>query len=977
MTGMKKTATVLLMIFVLMSMMFTSSGMFSSSYAEDNAVPSAAPAAPEDEEQLQHDPAKGSLSVKAAKHVTSAVEFYEAVENASENDEVILDSNIIFDDTYQTANYIYIGGKTITIKSSGPEKYQLDLNNMFYAIYVYGGSKCTFENVEITGSKYRGIWGAGEATEITLTDAAVTGCPDTGVYADGIKALTAGGSEISGCGTSESLRYGGGIYASNADTLLIENSRIHGCGILDDKSVGGGVYTDKVDTLLIENSSIYDNKAKFGAGIRFSEGNVTIKGSDISDNNASDAGGAMYANSSTLTMEDTVINGNTAVKNGGGIVLNNCSSVTMGPGTEISGNTSGASGGGIWNSDSSVLVMEKVTVSGNKAAGMGGGIYASGDGSVQMSETVLSGNEAVKQGGGAAISGEASFSMERSDILNNKAAEWYGGGIYFDGKEHGLELTSGTIKGNYAHLNGGGIYMPEDSVEEILDAVIFNNVADNQGGGLWACPAGHTTILVNEGFAVFDNECRGDGEGYGTAGDDLVVQLHKEGETGHHEKAIVCTRMLGGFENHYYYDGALSNKHDTQYTDVWEVDKNVPRYKPTDREPPVDEIYKTHLNRDDSICLKNVISDEAKRWAKENAALIITENHARLRGGGIATNGALTLGMSGITLKNVSVRKEWDSSAASYCRVELHQYDRDGNDELLETVTLNEDNGWKHTFEELPVTYVHKNSNGSLRHGEYTYKVREVEHAGWRATYEQEKDGVWVIKNHRVNEVGGRKTWDDKGDSAGKRPESIIVRLHADGKEIAQQTVTADDDWTYLFEGLKMYDEGEEIVYTVTEDAVHEYSAHIDENSYDIRNEYTLGQTSVSVSKVWDDHHDRSGMRPASVKMQLMADGKDYGDAVTLSEDNKWVYTWDYLPEQKDGKDIVYTVRELTNARGYTKKVSGDMEKGFTVTNTLTKGAGTGDNNDMLPYGAAIAASLAGIAFILRRRRSGKSRQAG
>ena len=908
MSKIKKLSTIFLVMLVLMSMLFTSPGRFGVSYAEDDITPMTPAPAEADEAPLPDSdgpaPQKPGFSTKAAAphEVSSYEDFVNAVENCSDGDIIELQADITF-----TGSGYFTILKSLTIKSKEGGTYSLDLNGARSGLYVNSGSNCVFENVKIINASSVGIYGADADTEITLSGTEITNCGRFGIYTKGIKSLAVkDDSSVSwsqpGTNTYGITCYGpdegkagsvtiadstisdctaNGVYVTKADSLTLSGSEISECGTSGNVFAGGGVYTDNVDTVIIDKCSIYENMARYGAGLRFGTGSVTITDSDISGNTASKTGGAMYVNESTMVMKDTVISENTAGDDAGGIMLNNCTGAEIGLGTKISENTAGKNGGGV-NAGGSTLIIKGATVSGNKASEMGGGIYLSGTSSLKMSETTVTGNEARTHGGGVAVNQEAAFSMEISDILNNKAKEWYGGGIFFNGKENGLDLRSGTIKGNYAYLNGGGIYMPENSVEEILDAVIFKNVADNQGGGLWACPAGHTSIFVNEGFAVFDNECRGDGEGHGSAGDDLVVQLHKDGESGEDEKALVSRRMLGGFENHYYYDGALTNKHDPRYPDVWEVDKTVPRYKTSDREPSVDEIYRTHLNKDDSICLKNVISDEAKTWAKTNASLVITENHARLRGGGVATNGALSLGEKGVQLKTVSVRKEWDSKPSSHCEVELHQYDEDGNNELLETVTLTADMGWKHTFTELPVTYVHKNQDGTLRHGEYTYKIREVEQEGWRATCAEEKAGVWVVKNHRVK--------------------------------------------------------------------------------------------SVSVSKVWEDHHDRAGLRPASVKIQLMADGEDYGEAVTLSEANKWVYTWDYLPEKKDGKDIVYTVRELTNAKNYTKKVSGDMEKGFTVTNTLAKGVDTGDRNGMLPYGIAMTVSLAGIAFILRKRRSESSR---
>ena len=286
----KKIFTITLMMMVMMSMGFSSPGMFSISYADEDSVqevlPDTAaggvPAAGSDgtggeaeseapDAETGRPALKGApLRTKSERHVTTSEEFLDAVKNASENDVIILDNDIALVDTVPE-NYLYIRGKTITIKSSGEERYKLNLNrgagNAFYAIYVADGSKVTFENVEISGSRYRGVWGAGEATEITFTDAVVKDNVYSGIYADGMKSLTVTGSEISGCGSSAEAR-GGGINSIGSDVYLsgstLENNK--------SGSVGGGINAENC-TLTIDNSTISSNESGYGGGIRFGKRN--------------------------------------------------------------------------------------------------------------------------------------------------------------------------------------------------------------------------------------------------------------------------------------------------------------------------------------------------------------------------------------------------------------------------------------------------------------------------------------------------------------------------------------------------------------------------------------------------------------------------------------------------------------------------------------------------------------------------------
>ena len=194
-----------------------------------------------------------------------------------------------------------------------------------------------------------------------------------------------------------------------------------------------------------------------------------------------------------------------------------------------------------------------------------------------------------------------------------------------------------------------------------------------------------------------------------------------------------------------------------------------------------------------------------------------------------------------------------------------------------------------------------------------------------------------TISNAETTSVRGTKTWNDADNQDGKRPEKITVRLKADGTEVAHKEVTKDGsgNWSYSFENLPKYANGTEIVYTVTEDTVEDYTTVI--SGYDITNSYTPGKTSITVTKAWEDGNNQDGKRPRNVQVQLYADGTAVeGKTATLSESNNWTHTWDNLDQKKNGQDIAYTVEEVGDVDGYTKTVSGAAATGFTITNTHT-----------------------------------------
>lgn len=88
----------------------------------------------------------------------------------------------------------------------------------------------------------------------------------------------------------------------------------------------------------------------------------------------------------------------------------------------------------------------------------------------------------------------------------------------------------------------------------------------------------------------------------------------------------------------------------------------------------------------------------------------------------------------------------------------------------------------------------------------------------------------------------------------------------------------------------------------------------------------------VKVEKHWDDQEDQAGKRPASVKIQLKADGEVI-KTVEVTAQSDWKYTFTDLRKKNDeGKEIVYTVEELP-VEGYKTSIVGDVQNGFTVTN--------------------------------------------
>lgn len=202
-----------------------------------------------------------------------------------------------------------------------------------------------------------------------------------------------------------------------------------------------------------------------------------------------------------------------------------------------------------------------------------------------------------------------------------------------------------------------------------------------------------------------------------------------------------------------------------------------------------------------------------------------------------------------------------------------------------------------------------------------------------------EQDSAVTITNTLDQEplrITGSKTWDDSNDQDGHRPDSITIRLHANGADTGKfVTASEANGWSWTFENLDRTANGESIEYTITEDAMHDYTAvySIERDGYNLTNRYTPGKTSLTVEKAWDDNGNQDGKRPESVTVKLLADGIETGKTCALNETNHWECVFGELDEKAAGQTIVYSVIEDPVPDGYKAEIEGDPVKGYVITN--------------------------------------------
>ncbi len=256
----------------------------------------------------------------------------------------------------------------------------------------------------------------------------------------------------------------------------------------------------------------------------------------------------------------------------------------------------------------------------------------------------------------------------------------------------------------------------------------------------------------------------------------------------------------------------------------------------------------------------------------------------------------------------------------------------DGKD-TGKTLTLKAAENWTGSFTDLDEYAAGK---------KIVYTVEEVTVDGYTfsVAYDPEKSSASITNVHepaKIN-ISGEKVWDDGNDQDGIRPEWIIVKLMKDGKLFASTVATKDDNWTWSFQDLDKFADGQPIEYTVIEEAVEGYTTEIVGNAEDgftITNTHTPSKTSLTVTKVWEDANNQDGIRPAEVTVKLLANGKDTGKTLILKAAENWTGSFTDLDEYAAGVKIVYTVEEAA-VDGYTAAITGSAEDGFTVTNTHT-----------------------------------------
>jgi predicted outer membrane repeat protein len=297
-------------------------------------------------------------------------------------------------------------------------------------------------------------------------------------------------------------------------TLTLQDLSMEDAHTVDPFDNGGAV---NADGLTLVRVSISSSDGAYNGGALYAEGDVLIRDSEITSNSTSRDGAALYAWNSarTVTISNSVFDGNTAGVNGGAILA----ATVNASGSTFTDNDAVIDGGAI---NATTVTVTGSTFTDNDADDDGGAIYAD---TVTVTGSTFTDNDADGSSGGGAIL--AYTATVTDSTFTNNTADSYGGAIsaYIttatgssftdntanyggaintytatvtditftnnDVTSHGgaistttATVSNSTFRGNTADFYGGAIYA--DSTATVTSSTFTSNTSVNAGGAITA-----------------------------------------------------------------------------------------------------------------------------------------------------------------------------------------------------------------------------------------------------------------------------------------------------------------------------------------------------------------------------------------------------------------------------------------------------------------------------------------------------------
>lgn len=350
-------------------------------------------------------------------------------------------------------------------------------------------------------------------------------------------------------------------------------------------------------------------------------------------------------------------------------------------------------------------------------------------------------------------------------------------------------------------------------------------------------------------------------------------------------------------------------------------------------------------------------------YTSEDASVVLVKNHSE-------------------QLTTVTAKAEMGDVSADSVRVELWC-----NGAKLEgsqyTQMLNGENKWSYTWRNLPLYVDGEVAEYNLREtaiGSVAYDpgVNGDGYADYDVTYDKcryriadsgeyndpvswkddsgerhyAKHALLVVNNSvkraetQYVKVDVSAVWEDEDDRDGIRPEHVDLKLlDKDGNQAGNGiSLISDEKWKGTFLELDKYRDGEEIKYFINDrsfETAEGYKAVVTgsmSDGYVITFTHTPSTVDIQGQKVWDDNNDRHNSRPESITVNLMADGEKADSAtVRAGSDGSWNWSFNGVPEYRDGRKIRYSIEE-TPVDFYASSVTQDPDTGrYVITNRFAR----------------------------------------
>ena len=242
------------------------------------------------------------------------------------------------------------------------------------------------------------------------------------------------------------------------------------------------------------------------------------------------------------------------------------------------------------------------------------------------------------------------------------------------------------------------------------------------------------------------------------------------------------------------------------------------------------------------------------------------------------------------------------------------------------TMDLSQANAWKADFTDLPKY----DDSGKL----YSYNIREQAIDGYSPAISGTAGSGFTLTNtiNKKISIPVTKVWSGKGE----HPSSVTVRLLANGKQIASQQLSAANNWQYTFSNLERSKNGQEIRYTLTEDAVPGFSSTLTGDS-------STGYVNVFTNTKLSNDPNNSGNQAAAVN-----GGKASGQTGAQKE--------------KEKKPVLGASRdEKTDSKAKNSVVLGESREAEQEVEEAERDTKTGDQSRSLQYLLLFGAAACGL----------------